>query len=62
LAPSHVTKQPAAQESMSHLLPALQALIEHPPPVHAPTRQAALSPLHSRLQPPEQPTTAHVAP
>jgi hypothetical protein len=46
---------------MSHLLPALQALIEHPPLVHAPTRQVVLSPLHSRLQPPEQPGIVHMA-
>jgi hypothetical protein len=47
---------------MSHLLPAPQALIEHPPLVHAPTRQAVLSPLQSSEQPPEQPRMAHVAP
>jgi hypothetical protein len=34
---------------MSHLLPALQALIEHPPPVQ------------SSSHPPEQPRIVHVA-
>ena len=46
---------------MSQWLPASQFVIEHPPPVHAPTRQVELAPLHSRLQPPEQLPIVHLA-
>jgi len=61
LAPSHFKVQPLAQEAMSHLLPAVQVLIEHPPS-HAPTLHLVLLPVHASAQPPMQLFTVQVAP
>jgi hypothetical protein len=47
---------------MSHVLPAVQVLTEHPPPVHACRSQWALSPVHAREQPPTQLPIVQVAP
>jgi hypothetical protein len=47
---------------MLHVLPAVQVLTEHPPPVHASRLQWALSPVHASTQPPMQLPMVQLAP